>query len=299
MREADPQATDPPAASPATTTRRVGCVSYLNAAPLISGLDAVPGVRVRVDVPSALLDDLLAGEVDAALCPVIDYFRAPEPLKIIPVGGIGCDGPTLTVRLYSKVPIDRVTTLHADTDSHTSVALVQVLLRELFGVAPTVIDYCAREQVANGKIAGQPEAVLLIGDKVVTGSPLAVVYPHQLDLGEAWHRLTGLPFVFAIWMAKQGTELGALPQALSAQLERNLPQSVVLAEQLAQRHGWPVDLAAYYLGEVLRYRIGPRELQAIERFGTLAHRHGLIDTRRALALEQGAPGSSARDQASG
>ena len=298
MRKTDPQASDPPAAA-STTTCRVGCVSYLNAAPLISGLDEVPGVKVRVDVPSALLDDLLSGEVDAALCPVIDYFRAPEALKIVPVGGIGCNGPTLTVRLYSKVPIDQVTTLHADTDSHTSVALVQVLLRELFDVAPKMIDYCAREQVAEGKIADQPEAVLLIGDKVVTGSPLAVVYPHQLDLGEAWHRLTGLPFVFAIWMAKQDTEMGTLPQSLSAQLERNLPQSVVLAEQLAERHGWPVDLAAYYLGEVLRYRIGPRELEAIDRFGALAYKHGLVDSYRALTIEDGPADTPNRDGGAG
>ena len=267
--------------------RRVGCVSYLNAAPLISSLDQEPGVAVRVDVPSALLDDLLSGEVEIALCPVIDFFRAKPPLKLVPVGGIGCDGPTLTVRLYSKVPIEQVTTLHADTDSHTSVALVQVLLRELFDASPTMIDYCARESVAQGRIAEAPESVLLIGDKVVTGSPLAVVYPHQLDLGEAWHRLTGLPFVFAIWMACESTELGDLPTVLSARLGKNLPQVVVLAEQQAARHGWPVDLAEHYLRDVLRYRIGPRELEAIERFGALAYKHGLLDELRPLRLASG------------
>lgn len=285
----DPQEQAPPTpqAPPASATHRVGCVSYLNAAPLISGLDDDPAVSVRVDVPSALLGDLLSGEVDAALCPVIDYFRAPEPLKIVPAGAIGCDGPTLTVRLYSKVPIDQITTLHADTDSHTSVALVQVLLREMFDVAPRMIDYHARESVAEGKIAERPEAVLLIGDKVVTSSPLAVAYPHQLDLGEAWHRLTGLPFVFAIWMAKEATGLGCLPTTLADRLERNLPQAVLLAEQLAARHGWPVELAEHYLGDVLRYRVGPRELEAIERFGALAYKHGLVDEHRPLRLAEG------------
>ncbi|XAL99157.1 menaquinone biosynthesis protein [Phycisphaeraceae bacterium D3-23] len=280
----DPSTASSPIRDASTRTHRVGCVSYLNATPLISGLDREPGVAVRVDVPSALLDDLLAGEVDLALCPVIDFFRADKPLKLVPVGGIGCDGPTLTVRLYSKVPIDQITTLHADTDSHTSVALVQVLLRELFGVAPTMIDYCARESVAEGKIAEQPESVLLIGDKVVTGSPLAVAYPHQLDLGEAWHRLTGLPFVFAIWMACDASELGTLPAVLTQRLEKNLPQVVLLAEQSAKRHGWPVDLAEHYMRDVLRYRIGPRELEAIARFGELAYKHGLIDSLRPLAL---------------
>ncbi|MEM9416135.1 MAG: menaquinone biosynthesis protein [Planctomycetota bacterium] len=280
----DPHAASSPTQGTPTRTRRVGCVSYLNATPLISGLEREPGVEVRVDVPSALLGDLLQGEVELALCPVIDYFRAEKPLAIVPVGGIGCDGPTLTVRLYSKVPVEQITTLHADTDSHTSVALVQVLLRELFDAAPRMVDYCARESVAEGKIAQAPESVLLIGDKVVTGSPLAVAYPHQLDLGEAWHRLTGLPFVFAIWMARQGAELGTLPTVLADRLEKNLPQVVVLAEQSAKRHGWPVDLAEHYMRDVLRYRVGPRELEAIVRFGELAHRHGLIDKPRPLQI---------------
>ncbi|MFI4861850.1 MAG: menaquinone biosynthetic enzyme MqnA/MqnD family protein [Phycisphaerales bacterium JB063] len=282
----DPSRTASRAYEPTARTRRVGSVSYLNATPLISGLDREPGVDVRVDVPSALLDDLLQGEVDVALCPVIDYFRADQSLKLVPAGGIGCDGPTLTVRLYSKVPIEQITTLHADTDSHTSVALVQVLLRELFDVAPRMIDYCARESVAEGRIAHAPESVLLIGDKVVTGSPLAVVYPHQLDLGEAWHRLTGLPFVFAIWMARASTELGTLPAVLADRLDKNLPQVVLLAEQSAKRHGWPTDLAEHYLRDVLRYRIGPRELEAITRFGELAHKHGLIDSAKPLEIAQ-------------
>ena len=265
----------PPAA--AVTPRRVGCVSYLNAAPLIVGLDAEPDTTVRVDVPSRLLDDLLAGEVDIALCPVIDYFTSPEPLTLVPAGGICCEGPTLSVRLYSKLPINEITTLHADTDSHTSVALVQILLRELYDVAPTMIEYHARESVAQGKIAEQPEAVLLIGDKVVTSSPLAVTYPYQLDLGEAWHLLTDLPFVFATWMTKTGTALGDLPTQLRRRLDKNLPQVVLIAEQQAKRHGWPVELAEHYLGQVLRYRVAQRELEAIKRFGAYAYQHELID----------------------
>ena len=196
---------------------------------------------------------------------------------MVPVGGIGCEGPTLTVRLYSQVPVDQVTTLYADTDSHTSVALVQVLLGELFGIRPTLIDYHAREGVAEGKLADRPEAVLLIGDKVVTGSPAAVTYPYQLDLGEAWYELTGLPFVFAMWMARRGTELGDLPLRLAERLEMNLPQRALIAERYAERHGWPVDLAEHYLADVLRYRIGPRELEAVGRYGALLGKYGLVE----------------------
>ncbi len=276
-----------PTDAPPTPTITLGCVSYLNAKPLIHGLDHTANPAhppVRLAVPADLLAWLEAGEVDMALCPVIDFFRARTPLELVPVGGIGCEGPTLTVRLFSRVPIDHITVIHADTDSHTSVALVQVLLHAMHGLQPTMIDYRARNIGADGQHAERPEAMLLIGDKVVTDAPNAAAYPHQLDLGEAWHRLTGLPFVFAIWMARVGASLGDTPGLLAAQRERNVARVHTLADLYAEPLGWPRDLALEYLGGILHYHTGPRELQAIQRFGEMAHAMGLIATHRPLRL---------------
>lgn len=263
-------------------TRRIGCVSYLNAKPLIEGFEDGDDPRVRFDVPARLLHDLEAGEVDIALCPVIDYHRAQQPLMIVPVGGIGSEGATLTVRLFSRVPIGRVAAVHADSDSHTSVALMQVLLEAMHGLRPRVIEYHAREQVAEHKLTDPPETVLLIGDKVVTDSPLAVTYPHQLDLGEAWHELTGLPFVFAVWMARRDADLGDVPAQLERQRLANAERVDAIARRYAPAHGWPEELAREYLGRILRYAVGERELEAIERFGAMAHRRGLIAEQRPL-----------------
>ncbi|MFK7788939.1 MAG: menaquinone biosynthetic enzyme MqnA/MqnD family protein [Phycisphaeraceae bacterium] len=271
-------------AEPPTVTHRVGCVSYLNAKPLIAGLDDEPGVQVRTDVPARLLADLESGDVDIALCPVIDFFASTQELALVPVGAIGCKGPTLTVRLYSQVPINEITTLHADTDSHTSVALVRVLLAKLFETRPKIVAYNAREQTAEGRIEVSPQAMLLIGDKVVTGSPLAVQYPYQMDLGEGWYDLTGLPFVFAIWMTRAQTDLGDLPAQLAARLEANLPQRMLIAEHYAKRHGWPTDLAEHYLIDVLRYTVDRPELEAIAKFGELANEIGVIDQARQVRL---------------
>lgn len=287
MDQADPQTRKSNDAKPRSATYRVGCVSYLNAKPLIAGLDDEPEVQVRTDVPARLLADLESGEVDIALCPVFDFFSSEQALELVPVGAIGCEGPTLTVRLYSQVPINEITTLHADTDSHTSVALAQVLLAKLFNVRPKMIDYDARERTAEGRIDESPQAMLLIGDKVVTGSPLAVQYPYQMDLGEGWHELTGLPFVFAIWMTRAHTNLGDLPQRLSARLDANLPERLLIAERYAEQHGWPNDLAEHYLIDVLRYRVGPLELEAINKFGKLVSELGLTaDTRQARLYMQ-------------
>ena len=190
---------------------RIGCVSYLNSKPLIEGVDDDPRCVVKFDVPSRLLGDLLAGRTDIALCPVIDYFRCDEPLNLVPVGGIGCFGPTLTVRLFSRMPIARITTVHADTDSHTSAALARVLLAERHGLEPLMIHFDARKHDFSKPDADGPETVLLIGDKVVTNEPSPVAYPHQVDLGQWWKEITGSPFLFATWLCRADRELGALP----------------------------------------------------------------------------------------
>ncbi|MFA9477304.1 menaquinone biosynthetic enzyme MqnA/MqnD family protein [Phycisphaerales bacterium AB-hyl4] len=259
-------------------------MSYLNARPLIEGLDGDPTLQVRFDVPAGLLHDLETGQVDLALCPVVDYFRSAEPLVIVPVGGIASEGRTLTVRLFSKTPIDQVDVVHADTDSHTSVVLLQVLLHAIHGRRPTLIDYHAREHVAGHRLAESPEAMLLIGDKVVTDSPRAIEYPYQLDLGEAWHELTDLPFLFAVWMARKGTDLGELPAHLDRQRQINARDIDAIARRHAPGRGWPSDLAYDYLANILRYSVSERELAAVRRLAEMANPLGLLPNPRPLTL---------------
>ena len=109
------------------------------------------------------------------------------------------------VRIFSPVPLEKITTLACDPDSHTSVALAQIVLSELIGISPKLVDL-------RGDIA--PDAAShLIGDKVVTHAPENM--PHQLDLGAGWKQLTTMPFVFAVWTAREGVDLGDLPERLS------------------------------------------------------------------------------------
>lgn len=233
---------------------RLGCVSYLNAKPLIHRLveDHVGRLTLTLDVPARLLDGLLTDAVDLALCPVIDYFRSPVPLELVPVGGIACAGPTLTVRLFSRIPINTITRVQVDTDSHTSVALLRVLLHEIHGLDPTLHHQDTRA----ARLPADAEAALLIGDKVVTDAPDDTQFSYQLDLGEAWHRLTGRPFVFATWMKRRGREVGDVPTRLADQLESNLDRLDAIVGIYASAHGWPEDLARRYLGQILTYRIG-------------------------------------------
>lgn len=269
---------------------RIGVVSFLNTLPLIDGLDTLRDAELRHSVPSLLIDQLLGDEVDVALCSSIDYQRSPEPLTILPVGLLGCEGATLTVRLYSSTPLEKITAVHADTDSHTSIALMRILLKERHGLEPEVIAYHAREHVAQNKPIDWPETMLLIGDKVVTDSPPAVRYPHQLDLGAAWRETTGLPFVFAAWMAKRTANPALLRRAMMV-LDRTRRANAMridsIAHTRAKSRNWPGDLAEKYLSELLAFNFTPERKAGLELFFEKAAEHGLIRAKRELAVFTG------------
>jgi chorismate dehydratase len=254
-------------------TFRVGSVSFLNAKPLIHHLEADPQIDLRLAVPSMLLDGLSAGLLDIALLPVIDYQRLDDG-RIVPSGGIGCDGPTLTVRIFSRKPIDQIEQLACDADSHTSVALARIVLAECFSIHPQITEL--------SHPGNDTDAKLLIGDKVVTQEPRE--FTHQLDLGEAWKKLTAMPFVFAVWTTRAGIDLGDLPQRLSRARENGLGALREIVAQHAAAHGWPENLAMKYLSENLKFDIGPAQLEAIRLFHDLAARHGIIPTSRPLIL---------------
>ena len=269
----------------------LGVVSFVNTLPLIAGLDGCRDLDVRPSVPSLLLDRLLAGEADVALCSSIDYQRSPVPLVVLPVGRLGCDGPTLTVRLYSQRPIEEIDVVHCDTDSHTSVALLRILLRERHGISPRLVDYHAREHVAEARPLDWPGAMLLIGDKVVTDSPPAVRYPHQLDLGAAWHELTGLPFTFAVWVAREDVDpvrLDVAAAVLDRQRRKNRPLLDRLIHDRVVPRGWPADLAREYLGHRLRYEWDDAAAHGLRWFWRLAAEHGLIEAERPLRVHRSA-----------
>ena len=115
---------------------RVGAVTYLNARPLVFSLARfAPQVEIVIDLPSRLADSLAAGQLDVAMIPSIEFARG-SGYAIISDACIACDGAVRSVKLYSRVPIERLRTLALDEGSRTSAALVRILLKERFGVWP-------------------------------------------------------------------------------------------------------------------------------------------------------------------
>ena len=271
--------------APACDTVRLGCVSYLNTLPLIEGVGKLDRARLTLTAPSRLIDLLTDRSIDVGLISLIDYQRSPTPLAMIPAGVIACDGPTMTVRIFARRPLKEITAISTDVDSHTAVALMRVLMREKFGLTPTVEPLDLESGSINATDPDAwPEALLVIGDKVITSSPPAALYPHQLDLGLAWKDLTGLPFVYAIWMchadAAASPEVRLAATLLDRQRRHNAGRIGWIATQRSHLRGWPADLAREYLCDLLHFNVSDRDREAIERFFDLAAKHDIIQNRR-------------------
>src|SRR5690348_5997261 len=142
---------------------RIGAVNYLNTKPLIHDLeDLAPDAELVLDVPSRLADRLELGELDVALIPVIEYFRAGS-YTVVPDIAIAGNGPVLSVTLFSRKPWPEIRRVALDEGSRTSAALAQVLLRQRHGVRPEVVPL----PLDRGAEDADADAVLLIGDRAM------------------------------------------------------------------------------------------------------------------------------------
>jgi chorismate dehydratase len=252
---------------------RVAFVRYLNTLPLVEGLRKLEGLELIPAAPSEIIGLLESRRADVGLASVIDAARSPVPMMLLPCGIIGCDGPTLTVRVYSRVPFGEVRRACTPTprathrwrwrgSSHTSSS----------GTPLEVVDW-------SGFAGEWPEALLLIGDKVMRDPPPPGVYRHETDLGEAWRSLTGLPFVYASWMCRAAEAADPGVRRVSAVLDRqrrhNLTRLEWIARTYAGSHGWQAQSALHYVRDLLRFEAGDRERAGLARFVEAASRLGL------------------------
>jgi chorismate dehydratase len=251
---------------------RLGAVSYLNAKPLYERLEEfAPDVTLVMDYPSRLADRLASGDLDVALIPSVEYLRgASAGYEILPGFAIAARGAVRSVKLFSRVPLGQIERLALDEGSRTSQALARVWLDAAHGVRPRSIEPLP---MGVPVLESTADAVLLIGDRAmsVPDEPFHAV----VDLAQAWRELTGLPFVFALWVVRPGIELGDLPDRLDlCRLE-----GLAHAREIAERHGPRLGLDAAtcydYLTNVLSYDLGEPELAGLRRFAAMSARLGL------------------------
>ena len=272
---------------------RIGAVNYLNSKPLVCGLEALaPDVQLSFDLPSRLADSLSAGRLDVALIPTVEFFRAPS-YRVVSEACVACRGPGLSVKLHFRVPPGEVRRVALDEGSRTSSALTQILLAELHGVRPQLEPL----PIGCGLESSDADAVLLIGDRAmaearcqVSGvrcqnsdtrhptpdtSPASSGFIEVWDLGEKWWEWLGLPFVFAMWIARPDVQAVEVAPVLNAARDNGLRQLARIAAREAAALGIPRELATGYLRDNLHFKLGRKERAGLRKFYQLCVKHGL------------------------
>ncbi len=245
---------------------RLGVVSFLNARPLVWALEErpTPQLVLSYDHPAALARQLRAGEIDVGLVPVAEALRNPSWCAIEGLS-ISSDGPVWSVKLLTETPPrdgeHRLRRIGVDYRSRSSVALLRALLADLDGPVPELVEIDPSTDIAaDGRPAdARLDGVLVIGDR-------ALDLPEGWDLGAAWRRKTGLPFIYALWMARNRRCAAALGDRLRAARDLGLEHlDRILAHDSAFR-GRDEKLMRRYLREAIDYGWSDRHRRAIARF---------------------------------
>jgi chorismate dehydratase len=129
----------------------------------------------------------------------------------------------------------------------TSVALLELLFENVWKARPMFVP--ANAEIADVDRFGDDDhdarlvigdAALLVGSRLHAHRPVPAGYQHAYDLGAEWKRWTGLPFVFAVWVAQRTTPVAeALGVHASLIASRNwgLEHLDMLAEQASSATG--------------------------------------------------------------
>jgi len=251
---------------------RIGCVKYLNARPLIRGW---PG-NVEFDHPSALCQRLSRGQLDVALVSSFEFLRNPI-YRIIDGVSISSDGLVHSVVVAHRCAFSDIEQIELDPASETAANLLRCLLAE-FGLT-------ARLTGGYSEGAGLSRARLIIGDQAIRFRQNHADAYQFWDLGEQWKKLTGLPFVFALWLIRpEVRDAKSIAQRLRELRDENLADiAAIVSDAVADAaHNKQTIIQEFldrYYHEYLRFGFGAREKQGLQTFADLCAKHGVLPKR--------------------
>lgn len=238
-------------------TLRLGRIPYINCYPVYGAIDRE---EVRVDaslvdgVPTELNALMASGELDVSVVSAVEYARDSRRYLLLPDLAISCDGPVRSVMLFSRraAPDLGGRRVLVSRSSMTSVALLELLFENVWHARPVFVPSDAEMSDVSRFESQDHEARLVIGDAaLLLGTRKGPgPYPFAYDLGEVWHAWTGLPFVFAVWVANRTTPVEpalALHAGLIASREWGLANLPALALQASRATGVSRAECAEYL----------------------------------------------------
>lgn len=238
---------------------KISTVSFLNTVPFIYGLKQSKLIRtidLHLDYPSICAEKLIRGNVDLALVPVVVIPRLKNSY-IISNYCIGANGSVDTVCLYSDVPINEIESIALDYQSRTSVELLKILFNEYWGLTP---EFKKSKEGFEEDIK-ENHAALVIGDRA-----FALNDKHKFiyDLSAIWKEMTGLPFVFAAWVANTRLSQNFINHFNKA-LEKGLSDITKALNQEGSNHSGcenPED----YLNNKISYKLDIEKQKGMELF---------------------------------
>ena len=243
---------------------RVGCVKYLNALPLIHGW---PG-EVVFDHPSALCRMLANAELDVAFVSSFEFLRNRDYVIVDDIA-VAADGPVYSVFLVHCGEIDQIEEIALDPASQTSMTLLRCLLAE-HGMAPRF----TLDEQRDADCLTPTRARLMIGDQAIRFRQQHEDACKFWDLAGEWKQLTGLPFVFALWLIRPETRDGPeIAESLRARRDENLCS---LDEVIAGQSGFSRGFCTYYFRECVRFKFGAAEKAGLLMFQSLCEKHEIL-----------------------
>lgn len=249
-------------------TPRLGRIPYLNTEPFFA--DDEVRANAVVEVPSRMIDLARLGAVDIAPLPVVAAFDHPDSFRTVGGLGIAAAGAAHSVFLRSTVPVENLSgcSIGVIDETATSVRLLKVLLQFHLEVAHTT--FVALDQPA--------DAILLIGDKALLQGRNLRTHPYELDLAAEWHAWTGLPFVFASWMAHRDVPpatAAAAADYFNASLDANLADTSDIHRRRPEL-GLSAEAVATYLRTFL-YRFDDSAWAGLDHFQELDARLNAVE----------------------
>lgn len=246
-------------------------IKFLNAYPLVRGLDTdLSGWGRFIGAPSECASLLDSGKVDLALVPLITAVTNNWPF--LGEIGIACNGPVSSVKLIHHTPLNHIESYRPDPASGTSNVLARLWYNLEFGrdLTPDI---------------SSEDAEIVIGDRAFEAETA-----EQVDLGEAWHKETGLPFVFGVWAARDEKILDEIGDVLISRLKQNLDEQEALVHEASRLTGKLINVRDYLYSK-LHYELGERDHLGMKTFIDLAYKYEYIRSEK-MRMILSAPAST-------
>lgn len=209
---------------------KISAVSYTNTKPFIYGLrhtGILENIELSLDNPTDCAQKLIDDIVDIGLIPVAAILSLPK-WEIVSDYCIGAVGAVNSVFIFSNCDIKDVKILQLDPQSRSSNNLAKVLIKNYWKADDLMIEYVSE----NYSLSTDPNtAFVQIGDRTFGKS---TQYSFVYDLAEEWQKFTGLPFVFAAWIANKPIS-GEFMEAFNKALKYGLDNRAELLKEIPTR----------------------------------------------------------------